>query len=314
MRSSGLLLFIALSLVVHGVGAWYFVKDPEVIREERGAGAAALEIGGLFDSVAQDAVEPAAIEPVPSQARVVTPTTATQVEPIAPVRASPAPVVPQQAVEVPIEELVANDALSEPDILKPRETKTVEPEPLEPSEPQKMEAREPDARAVGTIKSVEAPKEIAELPQIKPKQQAKPDRAKTPRNEQQATVASRRGGNVASDKGQKGATGGNGGKGTSNGNAETSNYMGKVRSRVASKKRYPNAARRRGETGTSVIRFVVAQNGVMSGLNLVRSSGSAILDDAALSMAQRAAPFPTIPASSGKASISFTLPISFAKN
>lgn len=45
---------------------------------------------------------------------------------------------------------------------------------------------------------------------------------------------------------------------------------------------YPEAARRRGETGTAVVRFVVGVDGRVESAQLLRSSGHARLDDAAL--------------------------------
>ena len=75
-----------------------------------------------------------------------------------------------------------------------------------------------------------------------------------------------------------------------------------MRSEVARKKRYPNAARRRGETGTAVIRFVVARNGSMSGLQLVRSSGSDTLDKGGLEDGAKSRPLPRHPGWNGEKS------------
>ena len=323
MRLSGLSLFILLSVVMHAVGAWIFLDDRgEMMQEERGAGATALEIGSLFESVAQTEVEATRVETVTARPSASEPVTARPVTPAAavPVSSEVKDVQPTTVTPVPdtlLQALTANEALEQPDIVKAKEVAPTEPEKAidfqKPSEskPRSVETVDP-RQALAEAKAVKA------LPQRKASPPAKQIQAAkvSQKNQaaQAASVASRKGGRVANSKGTAGATGGNGGRNTAaNGNAETSNYMGKVRSRVARKKRYPSAARRRGETGTAVIRFVVAKSGAMSGLQLVRSSGSKTLDEAALKMAQKAAPFPAIPASTGKSSIRFTLPISFAR-
>lgn len=75
------------------------------------------------------------------------------------------------------------------------------------------------------------------------------------------------------------------------GNAAASNYPGLVNRKLS---RVPRP--RMGSRGTAVVNFSIAANGGLSGVSIVRSSGSARLDQAAVQLVRRAAPFPTPPA------------------
>ncbi|MEO0401720.1 MAG: TonB family protein [Pseudomonadota bacterium] len=80
------------------------------------------------------------------------------------------------------------------------------------------------------------------------------------------------------------------GKSAENGNARASNYPGQVMQRLSRVSRP-----RVGSRGTAVVAFRVASNGGLSAASIARSSGSAHLDQAALSVVQKAAPFPKPP-------------------
>ncbi|WP_319531782.1 energy transducer TonB [uncultured Cohaesibacter sp.] len=340
MRAIGLGLFLVLSLAGHLAAAFYFgaLRDP--VLEERGAGSTALEIGALFDSMASEAVAPNEIEEaeVEEQAtaepRYREPLSVKSVnQQTVPIRevtevASAKPIetlAPATVSELLPEELTANDELTTPDILKPRALEPVKFEKaiteatnpnLKPVEPQEAEEVIKETVSLAQLPQRKAPPPVKQATPVTQKQTATKVKPKTARQvaktASQASAASRKGGQKANAKGTKGAVGGDGGKKKANGTALTTNYMGNVRSRVARKQRYPASSKRKREKGTAVIRFVVASNGGLSGLRLVRSSGSGALDQAALDMAKRAAPFPPIPAGTGKQSITFTLPISFA--
>jgi protein TonB len=57
-------------------------------------------------------------------------------------------------------------------------------------------------------------------------------------------------------------------------------------------KRYPRMARKMGIEGTAVVRFKLKPEGGVEAVELVDSSGSAILDKASLETVRAAAPFP----------------------
>jgi protein TonB len=105
--------------------------------------------------------------------------------------------------------------------------------------------------------------------------------------------------------GQNGSVGGGG-------SADTASWERQVSRRLASALRYPRAAN--GERGEVVVRFTVASQGDASGMQVVRSSGNPVLDQAALETVSRAAPFPPIPAGAGFKSKTFDFPLGFVRN
>jgi len=77
-------------------------------------------------------------------------------------------------------------------------------------------------------------------------------------------------------------------------NLET-NWQGKLSSRLARLKRYPEAARRRGIEGTVKVRFTVNTQGKVLAVDLVTSSGNNFLDKEAIDLVKRAEPLPVPP-------------------
>lgn len=58
---------------------------------------------------------------------------------------------------------------------------------------------------------------------------------------------------------------------------------------------YPNIARKRGWQGKVVVKFIVCEDGRVTGLEIVESSGYSVLDNHAIQSVQSAAPFPKPP-------------------
>ncbi len=54
---------------------------------------------------------------------------------------------------------------------------------------------------------------------------------------------------------------------------------------------YPEEAKRRGLRGSVMLDVAINQDGTLSGVNVTRSSGSPLIDDAAVRIVQLAAPF-----------------------
>jgi periplasmic protein TonB len=73
---------------------------------------------------------------------------------------------------------------------------------------------------------------------------------------------------------------------------------------------YPEAARRNGNEGTVTVRFTVLQTGNIESVTLINSSGSGILDEAALAML-RGAHAPPFPVSMTQSSLTITVPIHY---
>lgn len=79
---------------------------------------------------------------------------------------------------------------------------------------------------------------------------------------------------------------------------------GALRAAIDARKRYPTLARRRGLCGTAIVTFTINADGTLGALAVARSSGSRLLDEAALAAVRDAAPF-------AAAGCSFSLPIQF---
>ena len=95
------------------------------------------------------------------------------------------------------------------------------------------------------------------------------------------------------------------------GSAAVSRYPGLVQAKLKRALRYPAGAdRARAEVH---VRFTVLAGGGVTGISVVTSSGSAILDQAAEDTVSRAAPFPPIPAGDGRPSWTFTMPLTFRR-
>ena len=72
-------------------------------------------------------------------------------------------------------------------------------------------------------------------------------------------------------------------------------YLARVRELIEAHKFYPRQARRRGQEGGAVIRFVLGRDGAVEQLRVVESSGSPLLDQAALSAVTDVGHFPPFP-------------------
>jgi len=79
---------------------------------------------------------------------------------------------------------------------------------------------------------------------------------------------------------------------------------------LQSHRSYPDEARRRAEEGTVLVRFSVAQDGHVLDVTLVRSSGSATLDEAAQATFRNAR-MPPFTADMAQAQTTVTVPIRY---
>ncbi|MBK5912370.1 hypothetical protein CCR85_12825, partial [Rhodothalassium salexigens] len=69
----------------------------------------------------------------------------------------------------------------------------------------------------------------------------------------------------------------------------------RVLARFSAAKRYPAAARLRGQEGTVAVRFTLDRTGAVLAAELAGASGRRTLDKAALAQVHRAAPYPAAP-------------------
>jgi protein TonB len=119
----------------------------------------------------------------------------------------------------------------------------------------------------------------------------------------------RRGQSDGQENGDSGQASRGGSRNGAVGNAAVSNYPGKVRSKLV---RASRSVRARGR-GDVVVSFAVASNGSVRSARVSRSSGDAAVDQAALQAVRKAAPFPPIPAGSGRSSWQFDIPLAFRR-
>lgn len=202
---------------------------------------------------------------------------------------------------------LAQVASTEP--LPQRQAETAETPPVEPlklSEPTRPE-RKPAEKKASTPKKVEKAK-------TDEKKLAARKQAETDREAKRAPAKSRKGeSGEANANAQRGASAASNSQARAEpGNAVVSNYPGKVVAKLRRALKYPKSAvsNSRGETQVA---FTVLADGSATGIRVVSSSGSPVLDQAALDAVSRAAPFPPIPAEAGRGQWPFAVPVFFKR-
>ncbi len=89
-------------------------------------------------------------------------------------------------------------------------------------------------------------------------------------------------------------------------------FLRMVSGKIEKSKRYPGWAMDAGLEGKVVVRFTILQNGALGEhLQLVKSSGTEILDNAAMAAVRDAAPFPVLPNSLSREQLQVELPMDF---
>ena len=88
-------------------------------------------------------------------------------------------------------------------------------------------------------------------------------------------------------------------------------YIRQVAAFLNRVKTYPEKARAAGQQGVVVVRFTISRAGQVGSINVLRSSGSEVLDEAGLALVRRAAPFPPLPDDFSGPLLTLTLPLSF---
>lgn len=94
---------------------------------------------------------------------------------------------------------------------------------------------------------------------------------------------------------------------------EKAAYARRLMRHVERYKRYPKAAERQGITGAAGLSITIDRAGALAGARLARGSGHAILDDEALAVARRAAPYPRPPEGVGGGTVSFAVTLRFSR-
>jgi periplasmic protein TonB len=75
---------------------------------------------------------------------------------------------------------------------------------------------------------------------------------------------------------------------------------------------FPKKALKEGNHGEVIVKFAITSDGSISGLHIAKTSGSSILDEAALKIVRKAGTkFPPIPEAWNKESVDYAVPILF---
>ncbi|XDA97407.1 TonB family protein [Sulfitobacter sp. LCG007] len=161
------------------------------------------------------------------------------------------------------------------------------------AEPERIEATEPESAAAVTsrrpeARSTEFEKRNAPAPRMAERTDRK-QKAKEPASRGNAQANARAGTSAGSETAVARSSG-QAGKSEAQGNAARSNYPGLVMSRLS---RIPRPSVN--SQGTATVAFSISGNGGLAQVSLARGSGSAQLDQAALRLVRRAAPFPAPP-------------------
>lgn len=163
-----------------------------------------------------------------------------------------------------------------------------------------------------TAKESEAPKVVIEekKPEPKPKEAAKEKTEKAEQKTANVAPSAAANPNRSAASGSQGTAGARGAE-DAGGRAALSSYQAQVLAHLQRHRVYPPEAQSRGITGVARVRFSLASNGAVIGASLAGSSGTSVLDQAALAMVRRASPFPAFPAGVQRAQLDFAAPIRF---
>ncbi|KQS76980.1 hypothetical protein ASG25_16430 [Rhizobium sp. Leaf384] len=314
-------LALSLSVAAHAGAAIAFLPDaapPPLAATQGGAEMEIALLGNAFEDTVESGVITDTITPVETPPEDVAPlqpeTAEPMTEPMTEVRTEAvAPTTPAETVSEPVPETLPSDA----DVLLPADSLP----PVTTAEPDVVAALPPVATVVPQTRP-ETPPEAAKTPSARkatPEKEKKAD-LETPKKKPQPIKAGKDGqaetrstkGRVDGSEVASAASSGKGAQARAAGNASFSNFEGKVRSALQRAVRYPSRAESKGVKGVVQVQFLVAANGSVSGPKVTRSSGSPVLDKAALDAARRMRS-PKIPEESGRSSWLFTIPITFTR-
>lgn len=328
---------LLLSLLAHGGAAALLAGREDPIQIAGGNPVDIAVLGNSFEDAvsAGEAIE--TLEPETPEA-----TQPSEVETAAVPSVPPDAVSPEIAPTAQVAEIVAAETAQVADMpvselegtvaVPAAETPATEepaadaaPEAALPHQAEAATKADTEAAEVGDVEMAEAVEvgetvnPIADAPIPMPRPDIEGFKAEQARQEPAAGAGgasqadARRGDAAGSTQGRAAQSSGQGREASAAGNAALSNYPGQVVSRLRRALSYPAQARRQRIAGEVHVSFTIGANGAVSGVDIVRSSGHAILDEAALQIVHRAAPFPAIPSAAGRSSWGFTVPLAFTR-
>ncbi|OLP62308.1 hypothetical protein BJF93_23380 [Xaviernesmea oryzae] len=320
---------IGLSLCLHAV-AGAVILMPKTEAPDMLEGGQAMQVamlGNAFEETLQAGAPNEVLSPSEQ------PTETAEIDPLAPTEIAPETVTPQTSESVAPQEIAPNQPVQTATVpleppAPPVDADVVMPEESLPpvsQTPPDVVAAAPPVETVVPLERPEPPKpekpqppkpELSKKPE--PKKVAEretPRRAKPTGGEKGAARESARKGEADGAETANAATSSAGSSGRSSdaGNAAASRYQQMIQSRLRRANKYPSEAQRDGLRGTVVVSFLIGPGGSVSRVSVLSSSGSAVLDQAAMDNVRRAAPFPAIPAAVDRTSWLFKVPLEFKR-
>lgn len=330
LRARQILLAALAALGLHAAAVAGVFWQPRTTGAQ-GAGSGGLEVGlagalgataaeAMTETLSTDAdpepVEESPVEEVSAEATAIeevntqdAPTPEAQITPaeeaveITPLGLQESPAQPAEIMQAtPADEPSVEQALIEETPVETVEQPAVEATKPPPPEVVAFEAPRPVARPAAPTRRP-APATAKPTPPTRtekqpnaPQKAAAPARDTAPSDGAERTTQAGASGNGAAGGGDPGAE---------------SDYKALVQARLARAKVYPRRALARRLEGVGRLRFSLNSAGHVNGGEILRSSGHDLIDRAILDMLRRAQPFPPIPASVGRSSITFELNIRF---
>jgi protein TonB len=280
-----------LMVTAHAGAVAFLMREPMVAMEDSGPPPAIMielapepeaviteETEVSTDHVDAEEVKTATSEPVPE------PVEPPPVQPLPEPVPEPEPEVAEQVVEpAPV----------------------VEPEPLlEPVE--KIDPIE--ELVMAQLDNVEVPIPMVRSPKPEPKIETPVEPKKKAQKKQQTPPASQAARQAKAEVAQADRNAASASSSGSGRSVSPAKWQSRLMSHLERRKRYPSEARSNREEGTVYVRFRIDDAGNVLSVSLSRSSGSAVLDDAVLTMVRNASPVPAPPPGVNK---TITAPVRF---
>jgi protein TonB len=244
----------------------------------------------------------------------------------APFRSAPAP-IPEPLLsgsrpaaperETRNEERVAQELAQEPEsstkpTVEPNSEAAFDGDPRPRADP----SSEPLPKtAVSARPAAKKEKETEPVPRQKRQQKSKPERPKASGAKPAKPGSKRTAGEEATDRSPgESADGAGGGKGRSgkDSKANAQRYLAALQRAIARHRYYPLEARRRQLEGAATVYFVLLADGRIRDIRITESSGSKLLDKAAVETLTRLGAFEPIPSALGRSEWALRVPIHFS--
>lgn len=297
VRIGETLLWTSAALVVltaHvGAAAWLMQEPPITAADSSPPPAIMIELAPEPEAAVTEKTEISpettnAAEVAPNMAEPIQEPTPDEVQPVQEVAEAVQPEEIAEETAEPVEEMAEVEPVV--DEIEPVEDETVEIENI--AVPLPAPRPKPPARKV-----------VEETRPKPPKEQAKKPPRPTPSAASQASVEA-----AAQVKPSNRTAARQTMSGLFSSSMTPAKWQSRLMAHLERRKRYPAAARSRGEVGTASVRFTIDDGGNVLAVSLAGSSGFPELDQEVLALVRRASPVPAPPAGVNK---TITVPVRF---